>query len=82
MDLNLRATAWSIPYHVIYIDQPVGTGFSFTNNEAGYAKNQDDVARDLYEFMSQFYDMFPELAKRELYITGESYAGEAPELSS
>lgn len=62
---------------MLYIDQPVGTGFSFTDSEKGYAKNQDDVARDLYNFMQQFYKMFPELLQNELYITGESYAGKS-----
>ena len=26
-----------------------GTGFSFTDNDAGYAKYETDVARDLYK---------------------------------
>ena len=58
-----------------YIDQPVGTGFSFTKNDLGYATNQDMVADGLYEAMRQFYLLFPDLLKSDLYITGESYAG-------
>lgn len=26
----------------------VGTGFSFTDDDSGFAQNQDDVGRDLY----------------------------------
>jgi hypothetical protein len=26
----------------------VGTGFSFTDDDRGFAQNQDDVGRDLY----------------------------------
>ena len=33
------------------------------------------VGKDLYEFMRQFYKLFPDLLNNELYITGESYAG-------
>ena len=73
--LRLRPTSWSIPYNVIYIDQPAGTGFSFTGDDSGYVTDQDGVARDLYQAMKQFYTMFPELLKNDLYITGESYAG-------
>ncbi|TRY70301.1 hypothetical protein TCAL_02456 [Tigriopus californicus] len=75
INLRLRPTSWALTYNMLYIDQPVGTGFSFTESEEGYAKNQEDVARDLYDFMQQFYKMFPELLQNELYITGESYAG-------
>ena len=43
LELKPRTTAWSLPYNVLYIDQPVGTGFSFTKNDAGYATNQEMV---------------------------------------
>lgn len=51
------------------------TGFSFTDSEEGYAKSQTDVVRDLYTSLQQFYALFPEFAKQELYLAGESYAG-------
>ncbi|KYO26857.1 putative serine carboxypeptidase CPVL isoform A [Alligator mississippiensis] len=35
---------------MLYIDNPVGTGISFTD-DTGYAVNQDDVGRDLYSAM-------------------------------
>jgi carboxypeptidase C (cathepsin A) len=50
-------------------------GFSFTDDDAGYAKNQTDVARDLYSALQQFFTLFPELQKNEFFVTGESYAG-------
>lgn len=31
-----------------FLSSQVGTGFSFTDDEKGYAENQDDVGRDLY----------------------------------
>ena len=73
--LNIRPTSWNIPYNVLYIDQPAGTGFSFTDKEEGFATNQEDVARDLYEALQQFYKLFPHLNNNDLYVTGESYAG-------
>ena len=75
LDLNIRATGWNNLYNMLYIDQPVGTGFSFTGNDAGYANNNEELASDLYEFMIQFYTMFPYLVANELYFVGESYAG-------
>ena len=75
LELKKRSTAWSLPYNVLYIDQPVGTGFSYTKKEQGYATNQEMVANDLYEALNQFYTMFPDLLKEDFYVTGESYAG-------
>jgi len=69
-----RDVKWTDSYNMIYIDQPAGTGFSFTTYD-GFAKNMDDVARDLYEALRQFYHVFPALLANDFYVTGESYAG-------
>jgi len=71
--VETRSTSWTLTHNVIYIDNPVGTGFSFTKN--GYAENMTAVADDLFECLIQIYVLFPELRKRDLYITGESFAG-------
>ena len=49
----------------------VGTGFSFTNNDAGYATTEIDVAANLYKALVQFFKLFPHLDKTALYLTGE-----------
>ncbi|XP_001602950.1 venom serine carboxypeptidase isoform X2 [Nasonia vitripennis] len=73
--LKFRKYSWNINHNVIYIDNPVGTGYSFTENEAGYATNETDVGRDMHEALVQFFSIFPELRENEFYVTGESYAG-------
>ncbi|XP_077347484.1 putative serine carboxypeptidase CPVL isoform X2 [Lithobates pipiens] len=70
-----REFSWTNKYSMLYIDNPVGTGFSFTGNDKGYAVNQDDVGRDLYSALTQFFQIFPEYQKNDFYCTGESYAG-------
>ncbi|XP_073532668.1 probable serine carboxypeptidase CPVL isoform X2 [Phyllobates terribilis] len=70
-----REFSWTNKYSMLYIDNPVGTGFSFTKDDQGYAVNQDDVGRDLYSALTQFFQIFPEYQKNEFYATGESYAG-------
>ncbi|XP_023334959.1 venom serine carboxypeptidase, partial [Eurytemora carolleeae] len=54
-----RKNSWTLTHNVIYIDNPVGTGFSFTKN--GYAENETVVADDLFEFLIQMYSLFPNL---------------------
>ncbi|XP_049524907.1 venom serine carboxypeptidase-like isoform X2 [Dermacentor silvarum] len=70
-----RELTWAQRYSMIYVDQPVGTGYSYTENDAGYARNQTEVGRDLLEFLQQFFTLFGDLAQNEFYIAGESYAG-------
>lgn len=73
--LTERPISWNKNYHLLYIDNPVGTGFSFTENIQGYAQSQDDVARDLYSALSQFFQIYTDYAFSPFYVTGESYAG-------
>lgn len=67
---------------MLYFDNPVGTGYSYTENLAGYARNQIDIATNLIEALKQFYKLFPEIMTNPFYIGGESYAGKyVPALS-
>jgi vitellogenic carboxypeptidase-like protein len=72
--LSERPISWNSAYSLLYIDNPVGTGYSFTSDQ-GYTHSQDDVARDLYSALSQFFQIYTDYAKSPFYVTGESYAG-------
>lgn len=74
-DLILNKHSWTKRYNMLYIDNPVGIGYSFTDNDAGYARSQDQVADNLYNFMIQFYELFPELRNNQLIVGGESFGG-------
>lgn len=71
--VKLRPFAWTKTHSVLYIDNPVGTGFSFTNGR--YATNETTIGEDLYVALLQFFSVFPEFQKNDFYVTGESYAG-------
>ena len=73
--LSERTISWNGNYSLLYIDNPVGTGYSFTSKDDGYARSQDDVARDLYSALSQFFQIYTDYASSPFYVTGESYAG-------
>lgn len=57
--------------NVVYIEQPVGTGFS---QGTPTARNEEDVADQFKLFWKNFVDTFG-LKGSKVYITGESYAG-------
>lgn len=52
-------------------------GYSFTESDDGYARNETSVGEDLYNALLQFFQLFPELQQSEFYVTGESYAGKS-----
>lgn len=72
---QLRDITWTRTISMLYVDNPVGTGFSFTESEKGYATNQDDVSRDMVEMLQQFFTLFSEYSSNDFYLSGESYAG-------
>lgn len=60
---------------MVWVDQPVGTGFS--PYKKGAIKKLDTleaVAEDFAGFWKNFMTTF-DLQRRDVYITGESYAG-------
>ncbi|OSX64454.1 hypothetical protein POSPLADRAFT_1065593 [Postia placenta MAD-698-R-SB12] len=57
-----------------WIDQPVGTGWS-TADDTGFVYDEDQVGTDFMGFLENLVKVFPSLATRPLYLTGESYAG-------
>jgi carboxypeptidase C (cathepsin A) len=49
------------------------TGFSYCDNDCAW---DDETTADAhYQMTLAFFDKFPEFKERELYFTGESYAG-------
>ncbi|KYB28573.1 venom serine carboxypeptidase [Tribolium castaneum] len=71
--LKLRKYSWVKTHSVIYIDNPAGTGYSFTNN--GFCQNETQVGLDLYNALQQFFLLFPALQKNDFFVSGESYGG-------
>ncbi|KAF5667142.1 carboxypeptidase Y like A [Fusarium heterosporum] len=68
--------SWTDRANVVYIDQPVGVGFSTITDRDDIAVSLQQGAKDVYSFLSTFSrDVFPALAGRPWHITGESMGG-------
>lgn len=50
-------------------------GFSFTDHEDGFVYSSDQAAVGIYEFLTQFFTMFPYLQKNKFFNAGASYGG-------
>ncbi|CAE6409236.1 unnamed protein product [Rhizoctonia solani] len=64
--------AWTNLSHVLWVEQPVGTGFS---QGVPNITNEDQLAAQFAGFLAQFLQVFSELRGKNFYATGESYAG-------
>jgi len=64
--------SWHRKHNMIYIDNPVGAGFSFSNK---LPETQADVGTNLYNMLQQWFTLFPMYQENPFYPFGESYAG-------
>lgn len=76
LTLSLRETGWDSVSNMIFVDQPIGTGFSYSKDASDHRHiSRKGVAQDVLEFMREFYKAHPDMADRDFYVSGESYAG-------
>lgn len=68
--------SWNYAANVLFLESPVGVGFSYSNRSSDYETNGDrKTAADNYIFLVNWLERFPEYKNRDFYISGESYAG-------
>lgn len=63
---------WNEKLNIIYIDQPVGTGFSYGGGDSTTLAN---LAADVYAFLQLFLQRFPRYAAAPLHVAGSSWGG-------
>ena len=76
--LKANPHAWNAVGGLLYIDQPVGTGFSVPGATGTIPRSEVEVAADLYFGLCELFGPggpLEALAPRPLFVTGESYAG-------
>lgn len=82
LELEERNHTWVKHYNVLFIDNPVGTGFSYVDDFSLLTKSNAEIADDLLAFMKEFYKRNPEFTDTPLHIYAESYGGKmAPEFA-
>ncbi|KAF5725264.1 serine carboxypeptidase-like 20 [Tripterygium wilfordii] len=73
--LNLNPYSWSKVSNIIYLDSPVGVGFSYSKDKTNYATGDHKIAIDTHTFLVMWFELYPEFVNNPFYIAGESYAG-------
>lgn len=76
-EMSENKNSWNQNANLLYIDQPLGTGFSRAKTIADYDTNEEDIAKDIAYTLDQWLLIpeFQHLQGKPFYITGESYAG-------
>ena len=67
--------AWNKIANMVFLEQPVGVGFSYSENSDDYRIGDDQAAQDNLATILAFFDKFPHFNHTALYITSESYGG-------
>lgn len=86
--LQYNPYGWTNATVMLYVEQPIGVGFSEATNGTPPPASEDDVAADFDAFLQNFYKVFNgqnvdsntfdptlDLTMHKLYLVGESYAG-------
>ncbi|KAL9267468.1 Serine carboxypeptidase-like 25-like protein [Drosera capensis] len=75
-NLYLNKLSWNLAANLLFLETPAGVGFSYSNRSSDLFDTGDHrTAKDSLEFLIRWMIRFPRYRHRELYLSGESYAG-------
>ncbi|KAF2861409.1 cpy like protein carboxypeptidase [Piedraia hortae CBS 480.64] len=70
--LDHNPYSWNSNASVIFLDQPVNVGYSYSR---GSVSDTVAAGKDIYALLTLFFKQFPEYSTQPFHISGESYAG-------
>ncbi|KAI5083732.1 hypothetical protein GOP47_0003475 [Adiantum capillus-veneris] len=75
LTLTWNEHGWDKASSIIFVDQPVGTGFSYSSDIRDMRHDEKGVSEDMYHFLQAFFKAHPNFINNDFFVTGESYAG-------
>ncbi|XP_074273871.1 serine carboxypeptidase-like 34 [Silene latifolia] len=74
--LKLNKYSWNRATNLLFLESPVGVGFSYSNTSNDINELGDTIAaKDAYTFLVNWFRRFPQFKSHDFYLSGESYAG-------
>ncbi|KFK44961.1 hypothetical protein AALP_AA1G326100 [Arabis alpina] len=67
--------SWTKEASIIFLDQPVGVGYSYSTTPLSEKPSDTGEVKQTYEFLQKWLVEYPEFASNPLYFGGDSYAG-------
>ncbi|KDP43941.1 hypothetical protein JCGZ_05408 [Jatropha curcas] len=75
VNLKPRNSTWLRVADLLFVDNPVGTGYSFVEDKSLLVKTDEEAATDLTTLLQEVFNRNVNLQKSPLYIVAESYGG-------
>ncbi|KAK1406671.1 hypothetical protein QVD17_42181 [Tagetes erecta] len=73
--LVLTPYSWTKMASIIFLDIPVGSGFSYARTTRASHSNEIQLSNHAYEFMRKWLKSHPEFISNPFYVGGDSYSG-------
>ncbi|XP_033131152.1 serine carboxypeptidase-like 2 [Brassica rapa] len=67
--------SWTKTTSIIFLDQPVGTGFSYSRTQLVDKPSDSGEAKRVHEFLQKWLGKHEEFISNPLYVGGDSYSG-------
>ncbi|ESW22132.1 hypothetical protein PHAVU_005G130000 [Phaseolus vulgaris] len=74
-NLKPRDFTWLRKADLLFVDNPVGTGYSYVEDSDLYVKTDEEAATDLTTLLAELFNNDVNLQKSPLFIVAESYGG-------
>ncbi|KAH1063616.1 hypothetical protein J1N35_028603, partial [Gossypium stocksii] len=72
--LQTNLFSWSKVSNLLFIDSPIGSGWSYSNTSSDYNNGDDITNKILFTFMQKWYEKYTVLKSKDLYLAGSSFA--------
>lgn len=67
--------SWDEFSNLMFVDNPIGTGFSYVDTDS-YIHELPEMANQFITFLEKWFKLFPQFEQDDIYLAGESYAGQ------
>jgi serine carboxypeptidase-like clade 1 len=73
--LHYHPYSWTKVASILFVDSPVGAGFSFSRDPKGYDVGDVSASMQLIKLLREWFTEYPHYLSNPFYVGGDSYAG-------
>ncbi|KAJ0046426.1 hypothetical protein Pint_05637 [Pistacia integerrima] len=73
--LHLYPHTWTKSASIIFVDAPIGSGYSYSTNPADYEISDLQSANQSYIFIREWLNEHPQFIKNPFFVATDSYSG-------